>query len=161
LPYIGEVFSMFLLLPENICDESTGFQQLESAVTYEKLAEWTDMKNVYPQKITLYLPQFRIEESCELIPVLWALGMRDDFILEQADFSGLSRKPGMFISEAIHKSIVEVNEEGTEAAAATGAVKIPLSRHITYEFRADHPFLFLIKHNLSKNILFFGRCCSP
>ncbi|KAM6102361.1 leukocyte elastase inhibitor-like isoform 2-T2 [Theristicus caerulescens] len=161
LPYTGEELSMFILLPENICDESTGLEQLESAVTYEKLAEWTNMENVYPQKITVYLPQFRMEESYELMPVLQALGMRDAFVLHQADFSGLSRKPGLFLSKAIHKSFVEVNEEGTEAAAATGMTIIPLCLHIPYEFRTDHPFLFLIKHNPSKNILFFGRCCSP
>ncbi|NXQ91304.1 ILEU inhibitor, partial [Nyctibius grandis] len=161
LPYTGEELSMFILLPENICDESTGLEQLESAVTYEKLAEWTNMENVYPQEITVYLPRFRMEESCELIPVLQALGMRDAFILEQADFSGLSGEPGLFLSKAIHKSFVEVNEEGTEAAAATGFVIIEECCSIPYEFRADHPFLFLIKHNPSKNILFFGRCCSP
>ncbi|KFQ74425.1 Leukocyte elastase inhibitor B, partial [Phoenicopterus ruber ruber] len=161
LPYTGEELSMFILLPENIYDESTGLEQLESAITYEKLAEWTNMENVHPQKIVVYLPRFRMEESCELVPVLQALGMRDAFVPEQADFSGLSREPGLFLSKAIHKSFVEVNEEGTEAAAATGVTIIPLCLHIPYEFRADHPFLFLIKHNLSKNILFFGRCCSP
>ena len=104
--------------------------QLQSAVTYEKLAEWTNTENVYPQKITVYLPQFRMEQSCELIPVLQALGMRDAFILEQADFSGLSREPGLFLSKAVHKSFVEVNEEGTEAAAATGATITPSCLHI-------------------------------
>ncbi|KFV51636.1 Serpin B10, partial [Tyto alba] len=158
LLYTGEDLSMFILLPKNICDESTGLEQLESAITYEKLAEWTNMENVYPQKITVYLPQFRMEESCELIPVLQALGMRDAFIFEQADFSGMSRGPGLFLSKAIHKSFVEVNEEGTEAAAATGVTIIPLCLHIPYKFRIDHPFLFLIKHNPSKNILFFGWC---
>ncbi|NXV70646.1 SPB13 protein, partial [Atlantisia rogersi] len=161
LPYAGEELSMFILLPENICDESTGLEQLESSVTYEKLSEWTDMENVSSQKIVVYLPRFRMEDTCELIPVLQALGMRDAFIPEQADFSGLSREPGLFLSKAIHKSFVEVNEEGTEAAAATGVTITPKCFHIPYEFRADHPFLFLIKHNPSKNILFFGRCCSP
>ncbi|NXF68871.1 ILEUA inhibitor, partial [Ciccaba nigrolineata] len=163
LPYTGEELSMFILLPENICDESTGLEQLESAVTYEKLAEWTNMENVYLQTITVYLPRFRMEESCELIPVLQPLGMRDAFVLEQADFSGLSTKPGLFLSKVIHKSFVEVNEEGTEAAAATAIQTIIIAScvSIPYEFRADHPFLFLIKHNPSKNILFFGRCCSP
>ncbi|NXK24926.1 ILEUA inhibitor, partial [Arenaria interpres] len=164
LPYAGKELSMFILLPENICDESTGLEQLESAVTYEKLVEWTDMKNVFLEKIEVYLPRFRMEESCELTPVLQALGMRNAFSLEQADFSGMSIKPGLYLSSAIHKSFVEVNEGGTEAAAASTWVIISgEAKHscTTYEFRADHPFLFLIKHNPSKNILFFGRCCSP
>ncbi|NXN68441.1 ILEUB inhibitor, partial [Himantopus himantopus] len=161
LLYAGEEFSMFILLPENTCDESTGLEQLESAVTYEKLAEWTDMKNLYPQKITVCLSRFKMEESCDLIPVLQALGTRNAFILEQADFSGLSREPGLFLSKAIHKSFVEVNEEGTEAAAATGITRIILCSCTSYVFRADHPFLYLIKHNPSNNILIFGQCCSP
>nr|XP_009488887.1 PREDICTED: serpin B10-like [Pelecanus crispus] len=134
--------------------------RLESAVTYEKLAEWTNMENVYPQKIMVYLPQFRKEESCELIPALQALGMRGGFGLQQADFSGLSREPGLFLSKAIHKFFVEVNEEGTKAAA-TGVTIILLCFHIPYEFRTDHLFLFSIKHNPSKNIIFSGQCCSP
>ncbi|NXX13031.1 ILEUA inhibitor, partial [Podargus strigoides] len=163
LPYTGEELSMFILLPESICDESTGLEQLESAVTYEKLAEWTNMEDVYLQEVTVYLPRFRMEESYDLTPVLQALGMRDAFILEQADFSGMSREPGLFLSKAIQKSFVEVSEEGTEAAAAT-IMMVRISGKfcdIPYEFRADHPFLFLIKHNPSKNIFFFGRCCSP
>lgn len=138
------------------------YLQLETAVTYEKLAEWTNMENTYLQEITIYLPQFRLEGSYELRPVLEALGMRDAFNVEHADFSGLSRVPELSLSEAIHKSFLEVNEEGTEAAAATGWLVVYEScSSIPYEFRADHPFLFLIKHNPSKNILFFGRCCSP
>ncbi|NXN33311.1 ILEU inhibitor, partial [Nycticryphes semicollaris] len=163
LPYTGEEFSMFILLPGNCCDDSTGLEQLESAVTYEKLVEWTDMKNVFPEEIKVYLPRFRMGESCELIPILQALGMRNAFIPEQADFSGLSVVPGLFVSQAIHKSFVEANEEGTEAAAVSASMVVfwASCNFTTYEFRADHPFLFLIKHNPSKNILFFGRCCSP
>ncbi|NWW45219.1 ILEU inhibitor, partial [Pedionomus torquatus] len=163
LPYIGEEFSMFILLPENCCDESTGLEQLESAVTYEKLVEWTNMKNVFPQQIEVYLPRFRMEESCELRPILQALGMRNAFIPEQADFSGLSVTPRLFVSKAIHKAFVEVNEEGAEAAAVSTWVVIMESScsFTTYEFKADHPFLFLIKHNPTKSILFFGQCCCP
>uniref|UniRef100_A0A6G1S0J7 Serpin family B member 1 n=1 Tax=Hypotaenidia okinawae TaxID=2861861 RepID=A0A6G1S0J7_9GRUI len=111
LPYAEEELSMFILLPESICDESTGLEQLESTVTYEKLAEWTDMKNVYPREIMVYLPRFRMEETCELIPILQALGMRDAFIPEQADFSGLSREPGLFLSKGIHKSFVKLTKK--------------------------------------------------
>ncbi|NXJ76357.1 ILEUB inhibitor, partial [Trogon melanurus] len=161
LPYTGEEISMFILLPEDIRDESTGLEQLESSITYEKLAEWTNMENVHRQEVTVYLPRFRMEDICELKPVLQTLGVRDAFVLEKADFSGLSREPGLFLSKAIHKSFVEVNEEGTEAAAATGLLVIGECYCTPYKFRADHPFLFLIKHNPSKNILFFGRCCSP
>lgn len=73
----------------------------------------------------------------------------------------LAQEPGPFPSRAIHKSFVEVNEEDTEGAAATGVTIIPLCLHIPYEVRIVHSFLFLIKHNLSKSILFFGWCCRP
>lgn len=128
--------------------------QLESSITYEKLEEWTDMENVNPQRIVVYLPRFRMEDSDELTPVLQAVGMRDAFTLEQADFSSLSRELELFLSNAIYKSIVEVNEEGTEADVDIMYVLDSPCRCI--DFRANHPFLFLIKHNPSKNILFFG-----
>ncbi|XP_010292637.1 PREDICTED: serpin B4-like [Phaethon lepturus] len=108
--------------------------ELELLYTGEELSTFI----LLPESICAYLRRFRMEETCELIPVLQTLGKRDS------------------LSKALHKSFVEVNEEGTEAAAATRVTIIPLCLHIPYEFRDDHPFLFLIKHNLSQNILLFG-----
>jgi serpin B len=81
-----------------------------------------------------------------------------------ADFSGMDGTGGLFIDDVFHKAFVDVNEEGTEAAAAT-AVMMTLSYHMDYEpipvFRADHPFIFLIQDNDTGNILFMGRVVNP
>jgi serpin B len=98
-----------------------------------------------------------------LVPVLKSMGMIDAFVPNTADFSGMNGKRDLFISAVIHKAYVDVDEEGTEAAAATGVVVGITSfgpEHIPV-FRADHPFLFLIRDNLSGSILFIGRLMNP
>eukprot|EP00066_Takifugu_rubripes_P029771 XP_011619037.1 PREDICTED: leukocyte elastase inhibitor-like [Takifugu rubripes] len=89
------------------------------------------------------------------------MGMVDAFDVAASDFSGMSPANDLVLSEVIHKAFVEVNEEGTEAAAATGAVMNLRSARHSERFYADHPFLFFIRHNPSRNILFAGRYCSP
>ena len=111
--------------------------------------------------VDLYLPKFTMKETYDLNNNLNSLGMSSAFN-SNADFSGMAEKGDLLISKVFHKSFVAVHEKGTEAAAATVmTIIISSCVSIPYEFRADHPFLFLIKHNPSKNILFFGRCCSP
>ncbi|XP_069814206.1 leukocyte elastase inhibitor [Dendropsophus ebraccatus] len=160
LPYVGNKLSMIVLLPDNIEDETTGLQKLEKEISLENLQEWTRPENMYPTDVHVHLPKFKLEESYKLKSTLSALGMADIFNSSCADLSGLSGSQNLFLSEVIHKSFVEVNEEGTEAAAATaGIAMMCLSRE--EEFNADHPFLFYIRHNETKNILFFGKYCSP
>jgi len=90
------------------------------------------------------------------------MGMTDAFDEDKADFSGMSGKKDLFITAVLHKAFVEVNEEGTEAAAATGVVvgltAAPPRQPV---FRADHPFLFLIRDLRSNSILFLGRVMDP
>jgi len=88
------------------------------------------------------------------------LGMPDAFNLEKADFSGMNGTGGLWISDVFHKAFIEVNEEGTEAAASTGVV-MAHAFHIEPIFRADHPFIFFIKDNRSGSILFMGRVMNP
>ena len=110
----------------------------------------------------LYLPRFKVEESYDLMPTLRALGMVDAFRDGVADFSGMSRRRGLVVSEVVHKSFVEVTEEGTEAAAATGVGDAVItSLPFRESFHCDHPFLFLIKHIKTNSILFGGRVSSP
>lgn len=111
--------------------------------------------------VKVYLPQFKMDESYVLNKTLQKMGLMNVFDWGKADLSGISTKDGLVMSKAIHKSSVEVNEEGTEAVAATQVVVMPLSRPISYEFKADHPFLFFIRHNPTNTILFFGRYSSP
>ncbi|KAM6298981.1 leukocyte elastase inhibitor A-like [Aegotheles albertisi] len=161
LPYFNNELSMFILLPEVVCEDFTGLEQLECTLTHEKLAEWTSWNRMQPLKVKVYLPQFKMEESYVLNKTLQEMGVMNVFDWGKADLSGISGKDGLAVSKAIQKSFVEVNEEGTEAVGAMGLVAVPLCCPTSYEFKADHPFLFFIRHNPTDTILFFGRYSSP
>ncbi|NXC81202.1 SPB13 protein, partial [Cercotrichas coryphoeus] len=161
LQYYNNELSMFILLPEDDCENFTGLEQLECALTYEKLTEWTSLATMQPLKVKLYLPQFKMEESYVLNNTLQEMGVMNVFAWGKADLSGISMKDGLVVSKAIQKTIVEVNEEGTEAGCSMGLLAMPLCCPVTYEFKADHPFLFFIRHNQTNTILFFGRYSSP
>lgn len=126
----------------------------------EKLREWTKAENLNRIEVNVQLPRFKLEESYDLNSHLSRLGVKDLFS-SKADLSGISGARDLFISKIVHKSFVEVNEEGTEAAAATAGVATFAMMMPEEEFVADHPFIFFIKHNPSNNILFFGRLSSP
>ncbi|GAB0183699.1 heterochromatin-associated protein MENT-like [Grus japonensis] len=161
LPYLKRELSMFILLPDDIKDSTTGLEQLERELTYEKLSEWTDSKKMTETFVDLCLPKFAMKETFELSGNLISMGMRSAFG-SNADFSGMAEKGKVGISKILHKSFVAVDEKGTEAAAATAVIPVtslPIG-HVL-KFKADHPFYFFIRHNISKIILFFGRFCSP
>ncbi|XP_074002307.1 heterochromatin-associated protein MENT-like isoform X3 [Numenius arquata] len=160
LPYVANELSMFILLPDDINDNTTGLERVERELTYRKLAEWTKSASMIKAEVDLYLPKLKLEENYDLKSTLSSMGIRNAFDPVQADFTGMSAKKDLVISKVIHKAFVEVNEEGTEAAAATG-VLVLRSKAPAMTFKADHPFLFFIKHNKSQTILFFGRLCSP
>uniref|UniRef100_A0A8C7WSS2 Serpin B6 n=1 Tax=Oryzias sinensis TaxID=183150 RepID=A0A8C7WSS2_9TELE len=140
-----------------ILDESTGLERLEKLLTYDKIMEWTSPEKMPLTKVDVRLPGFQMEEKCDLKKVLTRMGMVDAF--DQA--KGMSGTKKLFLSEATHKAVLEMNEEGTEAAAATEAGWCFIRRIPKSYFFADHPFLFFIHHNLNRNILFTGRFCSP
>ncbi|XP_074998660.1 ovalbumin-related protein X-like [Calonectris borealis] len=156
LPYASGELSMLVLLPDDV----SGLEQLENKISFEKLTEWTSPNVMEKKRVKVYLPRMKIEEKYNLTSVLMALGMTDLFS-PSANLSGISSAKSLKISEAIHEAYMEVNEEGTEMAAS--AVVMGGIKHSSdfEEFRADHPFLFLIKHNPTNSILFFGRYCSP
>jgi len=116
------------------------------------------------QYIDLYLPKFKFEEKYKLKKNLIEMGMPTAFG-GGADFSGISDDAaGLYIDEVIHQSFVEVNEEGTEAAAATAVVMRELSggpSNVPVEFKADHPFIFIIEHEETGQILFMGKVEDP
>ncbi|XP_065155062.1 leukocyte elastase inhibitor-like isoform X4 [Paramisgurnus dabryanus] len=161
LPYVGKNLSMLIILPDEIEDDTTGLQKLEKTLTSEKLMEWTKPDKMYPQDVEISLPKFKLEETYDMKNLLVKLGMVDAFEMGKANFSGLSPQNDLVVSEVIHKSFVEVNEEGTEAAAATGVYMGLLLCTPPQFFNADHPFLFFIRHNPTNTILFYGRFCSP
>ncbi|XP_056341710.1 serpin B6-like [Oenanthe melanoleuca] len=162
LPYVGNELSMIILLPAAIQDGSTGLERLERELTYEKLMDWIRPERMNSTNVRVSLPRFKLEEDYNLKPILTNMGMPDAFDKEKADFSGMSSGNELVLSEVVHKSFVEVNEEGTEAAAATAAVMMYCCALVEVpEFTADHPFLFFIRHNKTRSILFCGRFCSP
>ncbi|XP_005149985.2 serpin B6 isoform X1 [Melopsittacus undulatus] len=161
LPYVGNELSMIILLPDAIQDGSTGLESLERELTYEKLIDWFSPQAMECREVMVSLPRFKLEENYDLKPFLRSMGMLDAFDIGKADFSGISAGSELVLSEVVHKSFVEVNEEGTEAAAATAGVMMMRCAMIVEDFTADHPFLFFIRHNKTSNILFCGRFCSP
>lgn len=161
IPYVGNELSMIVLLPDAIQDESTGLEKLEKELTYEKLMEWINPEMMDSTEMRLSFPRFKLEENYDLKPILSNMGMRDAFDLRMANFSGISSGKELVLSEVVHKSFVEVNEEGTEAAAATAGVMMLRCAMIVPDIVADHPFLFFIRHNKTSSILFCGRFCSP
>ncbi|XP_036044324.1 leukocyte elastase inhibitor [Onychomys torridus] len=161
MPYQGEELSMIILLPEDIEDTSMGLKKIEEQLTLEKLHEWTKRENLETIDVHVKLPRFKLEESYTLNSNLGRLGVQDLFSSGKADLSGMSGSRDLFISKIIHKSFVEVNEEGTEAAAATGGIAMFCMLLREEEFTVDHPFIFFIRHNPTANVLFLGRVCSP
>ncbi|NXI25833.1 OVALX protein, partial [Sterrhoptilus dennistouni] len=156
LPYTREELSLFVLLPDDI----SGLAQLENKISYEKLMEWTSPKVMEKKRVKVYLPRMRIEEKYNLTSVLTSLGMTDLFS-PSANLSGISSAESLRISEAIHEAYMEVTEEGTEAGGSEVVTGDIQHSSETEEFRADRPFLFLVKHNPSDMMVLFGRYISP
>ncbi|XP_069884715.1 plasminogen activator inhibitor 2 [Dipodomys merriami] len=160
LPYTGDV-SMFLLLPDEIADASTGLELLENEINYDKLSKWINRDTMAEGDVEVYLPQFKLEERYELKSILRSMGMEDAFSKGRANFSGMSEENTLFLSDVFHQASVDVNEEGTEAAGGTGAIMTGRTGHGGPQFVADHPFLFLICETTTKSILFWGKFSSP
>uniref|UniRef100_A0A8C8VTS6 Serpin B6 n=1 Tax=Peromyscus maniculatus bairdii TaxID=230844 RepID=A0A8C8VTS6_PERMB len=156
LPYAGNELNMIIMLP----DEHVELRTVEKEITYEKFIEWTRLDKMDEEEVEVFLPRFKLEENYDMKEFLCKLGMTDAFDY-RADFSGISSKENLFLSKVVHKSFVEVNEEGTEAAAATAAIMMLRCMRFTPRFCADHPFLFFIQHVKTNGILFCGRFSSP
>ncbi len=155
LPYADYGLSMLLLLPK----ERDGLAALEERLTVENLAQWT--RRLWHSEVRVFLPRFEITFSFEVNDPLQDLGMIDAFG-GQADFSAMDDKKLLYISAVLHKAFVAVNEQGTEAAAATAIVTTALSPPMPAPvFCADHPFVFMILEENTGSILFLGRVVNP
>ncbi|CAO2636440.1 Serpin B8, partial [Lemmus lemmus] len=157
LPYAEEELCMVVLLP----DENTDLAVVEKALTYEKFRAWTNPENMTESKVQVFFPRLKLEESYDLESFLQSLGMTDAFEETKADFSGMATQKNVPVSKVAHKCFVEVNEEGTEAAATTAVIRNARCCRIEPRFCADHPFLFFIWHQRTSSILFCGRFSSP
>lgn len=155
LPYVGEQLSMIIILP----NEASQLSMLEDELTASNLQSW--LSGLKEQFVDVYLPRFKVTWGAyDLIMPMQSLGMRKAFG-GGADFSGMDGTKGLRIERLLHKAFVEVNEEGTEAAAAT-VVGVKLGGSLRVRtFKADHPFLFVIRDNATGSILFLGRILDP
>jgi serpin B len=177
MPYAGTGIAFDVLLPRVLPDKPpdnktsriypgvTGLGDIERSLTSDKLTVW--LSSLTSRNVQVALPKFRVEAEFSLGKALAAMGMPAAFT-DHADFSGISSSSDgrgkLAISEVMHKAFVDVSEQGTEAAAATGTAMRAISMRMPEPpvvFRADHPFLFLIRDTRSGVILFIGRLTNP
>jgi serpin B len=153
---------MYILLPH----EKKGLQDLEQSLTQEALSHALSQITLEVPVTDFQLPKFKISCGFEVLQALQTLGLTLPFS-QDADFTEMldsTVTDDLYISNIFHKAFVEVNEKGTEAAAATGAVirlKCAPMFGQSEDFVADHPFLFVIKEELTKVILFTGHVTNP
>jgi serpin B len=161
LPYGDSSLSMIIVLPKEI----DGLADLEAKLTFQNLQRWTASLK-HEDEVKVYLPKFKTTSQFEMSDTLKMMGMKSAFDANVADFSGMTGDKDLFISAVIHKAFVDVNEEGTEAAAATAVIMAPTAAPVQEPteppvFRADHPFVFMIRDNHNDAILFMGRIMNP
>ncbi|XP_054262169.1 serpin B6-like isoform X3 [Macrosteles quadrilineatus] len=158
LDYAGDNFRMIVILPDDIEGLSALEEKLETVNLSDKI------RYMNKPTVTVALPKFKMEETMDLNEILKSLGARAMFDEKKVDFSGLSDQ-SLVVSNVVQKAFVEVNEKGTEAAAATGMVMmltaLPTKPPPDQEFIADHPFLFYITQLLYNTPLFLGRHIVP
>lgn len=154
LPYGDGSLSMIVLLPKAV----DGLEGLEAQLNFENLQRW--MQSVkQDNRLEISLPRFKTTAKFDMKRTLQAMGMRSAFDERLADFSGMTSEGALFISGVVHKAFVDVNEEGTEAAAATAVGMVMVSSPPM--FIADHPFIFMIRDNRNGALLFVGRITNP
>jgi len=155
LPYRGDRLSMLVMLPA----DKNQIQKLESELSGASVSKWRSQMS--ETMADVYLPRFSSETGYDLKELLMQMGMDLPFDKDRADLSGIADYPGrIYIGKAVHRAAVEVNEFGTEAAAATGAEgKLTSGAPVT--FRADHPFVYVIQDDHTGQILFIGRVMDP
>lgn len=155
LPYEADDLSMIVLLP----NRPDGLPTFEKQLTSANLTQW--LTKLSDHRVTVTLPKFKLTSEFMLNEVLSKMGMPNAFDRSKADFSGMTAQDQLFVSHVVHKAYVDVNETGTEAAATTAIHTEFLSRPRPATFRADHPFVYLIRDNRTGSILFMGRVVNP
>ncbi|XP_037344765.2 probable serpin E3 [Pungitius pungitius] len=154
LPYLGRSLSLQVVLPS---DRKTPLSSLEVQLSARQLASWD--AGLRRTKMDVLLPRFRMQNRFNLRSVLPALGVSDAFDPTLADFTGISVTESLYVSDAFHEVGIDVTEDGTKAAAATAMVLLKRSRAPV--FKADRPFLFLLRHINTGSIWFMGRVMNP
>ena len=155
LPYIGDKLSMFVILPE----ESVLLSQLEDDLL-NVLENGLDLAYFMTREVKVKLPKFNLTFSTLFNDALLHLGMKDAFSLMSADFSGITGKRDTAVSDVVHKAYIDVSENGTKAAAATG-IRIPLASLPPVDFFVNRPFMFGVKDKQTGVLVFLGRMVTP
>lgn len=156
IPYTSSQISMAIILPK----ETEGLAEIEEKLDKISLNQWMTKATI--QKVNILIPKFKTSFRTSLNKALSDMGIKEAFT-EDADFSGMTGGKDLMISNVIHQAFIEVNETGTEAAAATAVVMRMKSAFAAEEmfFNANHPFIFIIKDNETNSILFMGRIINP
>ncbi|ELK35470.1 Serpin B5 [Myotis davidii] len=157
LPFQNKHLSMLILLPKDMEDESTGLEKVEKQLNSETLLQWTNPSTMANTKVKLSIPKFKVEKMIDPKASLENLGLKSTFDESTSDFSGMSETKGVTLSKVIHRVCLEISEDGGDS------IEVPGSRILQHkdEFRADHPFIYIVRHNKTRNIVFFGKFCSP
>ncbi|MCF7885593.1 MAG: serpin family protein, partial [Candidatus Marinimicrobia bacterium] len=160
LSYGNNNFSMIIILP----DKNLSIRALSKSLSKKKWENW--ISNLNKQKVKLFLPKFKMEYEINLNDVLKSMGMPAAFDPDLSDFSNINEQLGkqLFIDDVLHKSYLEVDEKGTEAAAVTSARMTVTSAYPPKKpvvMRVDHPFLFAIRERQTGNVLFIGKIGKP
>ena len=159
MPYEGGRLSMLAILP----DGRDGMSGLDSTVSAMQIERWR--QDMRPQEVIVSVPKFTTKAHYDLMGPLSSLGVSDVFDPGMADLSGIAYVPpdqNLYVTKAVHDAYVDVNEEGTEAAAVTTVVSVRESLSLPPpRFTADHPFIFIIQDDESGAILFMGRLSDP
>ncbi len=158
IPYKGKAASLYLFIPKNI----SGFNNLEKTLDYKTFSKWDNQMK--ESMVELNVPKFDFESEFEMSEVLSAMGMKIAFT-NNANFTQMSTRDDLKIDKVIHKAKIGIDEEGTEAAAATAVImvrKSSVSKEFdNVEFKADRPFMFVLMENQNKSILFMGKVVKP
>ncbi|XP_056271300.1 antithrombin-III isoform X2 [Pseudoliparis swirei] len=158
MPYRGDDITMVIILP----NRGTPLRQLEESLDLTRLTSWLDA--MQETTVSVHVPRFRVEDGFSLKEKLQDMGLTDLFSPERASLPGMLEdgSEGLHISDAFHKAFLEVNEEGSEAAAATAVVAVGRSFNLNREvFMANRPFLLLIRESTINSLLFTARVANP
>lgn len=159
MPYKADELSMVVFLPKAV----DGLGRFEKSPALSTISGC--LNKLKREEVEVTFPRFKFTSSFSLSRTLEAMGMTDAFSASSADFSGMTSEENLYLSEVIHKAFVALDEEGTEAAAATAIMMVGTAARMHKPkpkvFKADHPFLFLILHKPTGSILFIGRVMNP
>ncbi|KAH9366563.1 hypothetical protein HPB48_020998 [Haemaphysalis longicornis] len=151
LPYAGLDYSMTIVLPR----ERSGAEALRQKMTWPVFQDM--LSHLQPETLALALPRFKLEGTYKLKQPISQLGVTKLFDEQQADLSGIGGSRDLFVHDIVHKAVVEVNEEGSEAAGASGVLVATKSLSESPQFIVDHPFLFFIRNTKTGDVLFAGQ----